>query len=305
MKKAISRIWFGLLLLVFLLAACADAVRLGTTVGAGMGQISKEDKERLDRLALQTERAARPMTDQEEYYLGRAVAATILAQYRLYQNDRLTRYLNEIGQSLALASDRPFTFGGYRFAVLDSSELNALSCPGGTILVTRGMVLKAQNEEELSAILAHEIGHVSNRDGSKAIQQSRWMEVITLLGTEAAKKASGAELTKLVSLFEGSVQDVVKTLMVKGYSREQEENADQSALVIMQRLGYDPNGLVDFLERLSKDQSEGRKQGLLTTHPGLSERVSQARSLIAGNQWGPKNHSERDRRFQQIIQSLR
>ena len=305
MKQFASWKWIGFLFLVFFLAGCADAVRLGTTVGAGMGQISKEDKERLDRLAVQTERAARPMTDQEEYYLGRAVAATILGQYRLYQNDRLTRYLNEIGQSLALASNRPFTFGGYRFAVLDTNELNALSCPGGTILVTRGMLLKARSEEELSAILAHEIGHVSNRDGSKAIQQARWMEVITLLGTEAAKKVSGAEMAKLVSLFEGSVQDVVKTLMVKGYSREQEGNADQSALVVMQRLGYDPNGLVDFLGRLSKDQSEGRNQGLLTTHPGMSERASQARSLIVSNQWTPKNHSERDRRFQQIIQSIR
>jgi predicted Zn-dependent protease len=305
MKKAASWKGIGFLFLVLVLAGCADAVRLGTTVGTGMGQISKEDKEKLDRLALQTERAARPMTDQEEYYLGRAVAATILGQYRLYQNDRLTRYLNEIGQSLALASDRPFTFGGYRFAVLDTNELNALSCPGGTVLLTRGMLLKAQNEEELSAIMAHEIGHVSNRDGSKAIQQARWMEVITLLGTEAAKKVSGAEMTKLVSLFEGSVQDVVKTLMVNGYSREQEGNADQIALVIMQRLGYDPNGLVDFLGRLSKEQSEGRKQGLLTTHPGMSERASQARSLIVSNQWTPKNHSERDRRFQQIIQSLR
>jgi len=305
MKMSISWKWIGFLFLLFVLAGCAEAVRLGTTIGAGTGQISKEDKERLDRLALQTERAARPMTDQEEYYLGRAVAATILGQYRLYQNDRLTRYLNEIGQSLALASDRPFTFGGYRFAVLDSNEINALSSPGGIVLVTRGMLLKTQSEEELAAILAHEIGHVSNRDGSKAIQQARWMEVITLLGTEAAKKAGGAEMTKLVSLFEGSVQDVVKTLMVKGYSREQEGNADQSALVIMQRLGYDPNGLVDFLGRLNKEQTEGRKQGLLTTHPGMSERANQARSLIVSNQWAPRNHSERDRRFQQILQPLR
>jgi beta-barrel assembly-enhancing protease len=305
MKMALPWKWIGFLFLLYFLAGCADAVRLGTTVGAGTGQISKEDKERLDRLALQTERAARPMTDQEEYYLGRAVAATILGQYRIYPNDRLTRYLNEIGQSLALASDRPFTFGGYRFAVLDSTEINALSSPGGIVLVTRGMLLKTQSEEELAAILAHEIGHVSNRDGSKAIQQARWMEVITLLGTEAAKKAGGAEVTKLVSLFEGSVQDVVKTLLVKGYSREQEGNADQSALVIMQRLGYDPNGLVDFLGRLSREQSEGRKQGLLTTHPGMIERASQARSWIVSSQWVPRNHSERDRRFQQVMQTMR
>jgi len=233
------------------------------------------------------------------------VGATILGQYPLYRQERVTRYLNEIGQSLALASDRPFTYGGYRFAVLDSDDLNALSCPGGIILITRGMMRKAQNEEELAAVLAHEIGHVSNRDGTKAIQQARWTEVAALLGAEAAKRAGGAETGKLLSLFEGSVQDVVKNLLVNGYSREQEGNADMSALTILQRLGYDPNGLADFLERLGKESSGGRNQGLFTTHPGMRERAGQVRSMIASKSWARKSHPERDRRFQQVMQSLR
>ena len=305
MKKPTYLYGAGLLLLAFFLFGCAEAVRVGTTIGAGTGKISKEEKERLDRLAVQTERAARPMTDQEEHYLGRAVAATILGQYRLYFNDRLTRYLNEAGQSLALASDRPFTFGGYRFAVLDTEEVNALSCPGGTILISRGMLRRAQNEEELAAILAHEIAHVSNRDGQKAIRQARWMEVVTLLGSEAARKAGGAEMAKLVSLFEGSVQDVVKTLTVSGYSREQEGNADRSALAFLQRSGYDPNGLPDFLRKLSKEQTGGGRAGMFTTHPGMGDRENGARSIIAANRWPLKNHADRDRRFQQIIQPLR
>ena len=305
MKKFSCLYGAGLLLLFIFLFGCAEAVRVGTTIGAGAGKISLEEKERLDRLAVQTERAARPMTDQEEHYLGRAVAATILGHYRLSQNDRLTRYLNEAGQSLALASHRPFTFGGYRFAVLDSEEVNALACPGGIILITRGMLRRAQNEEELAAILAHEIGHVSNRDGLKAIQQARWLEVVTLLGSEAARKVGGAEMAKLVSLFEGSVQDVFKTLMVSGYSREQEVQADRSALALLQRSGYDPNGLPDFLRKLGKEQTGGGKAGMFTTHPGMEGRESGARSVIAANRWHLKNHAERDRRFQQAIQSLR
>jgi predicted Zn-dependent protease len=305
MKKFFGLYGAGLVLLLFLVFGCAEAVRVGTTIGAGTGKISKEDKERLDRLAVQTERAARPMTDQEEHYLGRAVAATILGQYRLYRDDRLARYLNEVGQSLALASERPFTFGGYRFGVLDSEEVNALSCPGGTILITRGMLRRAQNEEELAAILSHEIGHVSNRDGLKAIQQGRWMEVVTLLGSEAARKAGGAEMTKLVSLFEGSVQDVVKTLLTSGYSREQEGHADRGALTLLQRFGYDPTGLPDFLRELGKEQTGGGKAGMFTTHPGMGERENVARSIIAANRWPLRNHVERDRRFQQALQSIR
>jgi beta-barrel assembly-enhancing protease len=305
MKKNLGFCAAGLLFLFLLVWGCAEAVRVGTTIGAGTGAISPEEKERLDRLALQTERAARPMTDQEEHYLGRAVAATILGQYRLYRNDRATRYLNEAGQALALNSDRPFTFAGYRFAILDSEEVNALSCPGGTILLTRGMLRRAQNEEELAAIVAHEIGHVSNRDGLKAIQQARWMEVVTLLGSEAARKAGGPEMAKLVSLFEGSVQDVVKTLMVSGYSREQESEADRSALALLKRSGYDPNGLPDFLRQMGREQMGGGRAGMFATHPGMGQRETEARSIIAANRWTAEGHAARDRRFQQAFQSLR
>ena len=305
MRRSLALWAAGLALLCLFVFGCAEAVRVGTTISAGTGKISKEEKERLDRLAAQSERAARPMTDQEEHFLGRAVAATILGRYRLFRNDRATRYLNEAGQSLALGSDRPFTFAGYRFGILDSEEVNALSCPGGTILLTRGMLRRAQNEEELAAILAHEIGHVSGRDGLKAIQQARWMEVAALIGSEAARKAGGAETAKLVSLFEGSVQDVVKTLLVSGYSREQEVAADRSALFLLQRFGYDPGALPDFLRKLGREQTGAGKAGMFATHPGMAGRETEARSLIAANRWAARNHAERDRRFQQVIQSIR
>jgi predicted Zn-dependent protease len=289
------------LVIQVIFAGCAEVVTVGTTISQQMGQISKEDKEKLDRMALESEKAARPMTEQEEYYVGRAVAATILGKYRLYSNERLTRYINEVGQAVALASDRPFTYGGYRFAVLDTNEVNALACPGGIIFITRGMLKRAQNEEELAAILAHEVGHVNHKDGLGAIQRARWVQVVTLLGSEAAKKVSGAELAKLVSLFEGSVNDVVKTLIVSGYSREQEAAADLSAMTFMYRAGYEPYGLSDFLGRLSKEQTGGAGQGLFATHPGMTERVAKARSAIAANKWPQVGHQIRDRRFQQSM----
>ena len=295
-------VWGAMFLVIAaILAGCAEVVKVGTSVGQEMGTISKEDKEKIDRMALETEKAARPMTEQEEYYLGRAVAATILGKYRVYSNEPLARYINEVGQAVVLASDRPFTYGGYHFVILDTDEVNALSCPGGIIFITRGMLKKAQNEEELAAILAHEVGHVNHKDGVGAIQRARWVQVATLLGSEAAKKVSGAELAKLLSLFEGSVNDVVKTLLVSGYSREQEETADLSALTFMYHLGYDPRGLSDCLEKLAKEQTGGTGQGLFSTHPGMTERLAKVRSVIAEKKWPRTNHLARDRRFQQAI----
>jgi len=301
MKKGIF-LWMALgLIPLVLLAGCAEVVQMGTAVGAGMGKISKEDKEALDRLAVQTAKAVRPMTGREEYYVGRAVAATILSQYRLLADQRLTSYVNTVGQAVALASNRPFTFGGYRFAILDTEEVNALACPGGIIFITRGMLRKAKNEDELAAILAHEVAHVSQKHGLAAIQSARWAEVVTTLGSHAARKLSGAEQAKLVSLFEGSVDDVVKTLLVKGYSREQEGAADSDALNFLRRLGYSPYGLADFLERMAQEQSGGAGRGIFATHPGMNQRLARARSTISQNQWPRSREPKRDQRFRQLL----
>jgi beta-barrel assembly-enhancing protease len=282
--------------------ACAEVTQVGTTIGQGMGKISPQDKEAIDRLAAQTEKAARPMTDEEEYYVGRAVAATILSQYRLWTPEPITKYINEVGQTVALSSDRPLTYGGYHFALLDSAEVNALACPGGTIFITRGMLKKAQNEEELASILAHEVGHVNHKDGLQAIQKSRWTQVVTMLGSTATQKLAGADLAKLISLFEGSVNDVVKTLVVTGYSRDQETAADRSALAFAHRAGYDPWGLPHYLEKLAKEQSQGANQGLFSTHPGMADRLTKAKALLAENKWPYTTYPIRDGRFQQIIQ---
>jgi beta-barrel assembly-enhancing protease len=287
-------------LLALFLTGCAEVVQVGTAVGEGMGKISKEDRESIDRMAKQTAKAARPMTEQEEYYVGRAVAATILGRYRLYSNERLTAYVNSIGQALALASDRSYIFGGYHFAILDTEEANALACPGGMIFITRGMLKKAQNEDQLAAILAHEVAHVNHKDGLASIQKSRWVEALSILGSETARKLGGAEMTKLVSLFEGSVDDVAKTLLVNGYSREQEMEADLGALAFLNRLGYSPYGLTDSLEKMAREQTGGSKQGIFATHPGMNQRLASSKSAIAKNQWPRKDDPVRDRRFREL-----
>jgi beta-barrel assembly-enhancing protease len=292
---------FAILLGFCFPAGCADVVRVGTSVGQGMGAISSENKDSIDRLAVSTEKAARPMTEKEEDYVGRAVAATLLGKYRLCADPDVTRYVNEVGQAVALSSDRPLTFGGYHFAVLDTEEENALSCPGGIILITRGMLRTTRNEEELAAILAHEVAHVNHKDGLAAIRKSRWVEVATLMGSEAAKQFSGADLTHLVSLFEGSVHDVVTTLVVNGYSREQESAADRSALTFLVRAGYDPRGLTNYLQTLAAEQKSGARGGIFATHPGITDRLVRAREVIAENGWPQIQHPVRDQRFAGIV----
>ena len=282
---------------ILVFTGCAHVVDVGTTAAHEAGLITKQEKDYYDRRAQETESAVRPMTDREEYYVGRAVAATVLGQYRLYRDERVNLYLNQVGQALALASDRPLTYGGYHFAVLDTDEVNALACPGGTILITRGMLNRARNEEELAAILAHEIAHVNHKDGVEAIQRSRWVQAATALGADAARQLGQGQLDELASLFEGSVGDVVKTLLVNGYSRADELAADQTAMIIMVRLGYDPNGLTDYLARLAQEQGAGAQGGFFATHPGMGDRLAEARAAITVNKWRRVDHQVRDERF--------
>ncbi|HRT27525.1 MAG TPA: M48 family metalloprotease [Syntrophales bacterium] len=276
---------------------CAEVAKVGTEIGYQQGLITKEMKEGIVKSAEQAEAASRPMTAEEEYFLGRAVGAEILSRYPLYRNERLTRYVNEIGNVVALSSDRPVTYSGYHFAILDTDEANAFACPSGTIFVTRGMLRRTQNEDELAAVLAHEAGHVNHRDGVNSIQKSRWAQVIATLGTEAARTLSGKDLAKLTDLFAGSVSDVVKTIIVNGYSRDQELTADQSALVFLHRAGYDPRALTSYLGRLAKEQTGGASAGFFSTHPGMDKRLAAAQTYLDRQNWAPVDRTARDRRF--------
>ncbi|GLI53834.1 MULTISPECIES: M48 family metalloprotease [Thermodesulfovibrio] len=225
-----------------------------------------------------TEKAARPISDEEEYYIGRAVAARMFLYYTLYENHELTNYINSIGKVIALHSEKPFTFGGYHFALLNSNEINAFACPGGIVFLTKGMLKLAKSEDELAAIIAHEIAHVNHRDGINSIKQARWTEALTIIGTTAAKQYGDEDLLKLVNIFENSIDDILKTLIVNGYSKTQEYAADEKALQYLAKAGYNPYAVLNVLERLRQStKSEG---GILNTHPDTTDRINNLKDKI-------------------------
>jgi predicted Zn-dependent protease len=261
-----------LLLLVPLLAGCATATQVATTVAVSTGYMTQGQKQALDKTAVKVEKAARPVSETEEYYIGRGVAATILTKYSLYRNPTVTEYVNYVGNAVVMGSPRPYTYGGYHFAVLDTDEVNAFACPGGTIFVTRGMLRLVRSEDELAAVLSHEVGHVAEKHGLQAISSARWTEVVTTLATETAKAYTAAEMASLMDLFQGTVDDVFKTLVVNGYGREQEMQADMLAIGCMKTCGYDGRQFVSLLDRLEQT-SKQTSQGIFSTHPGIAERI--------------------------------
>ena len=99
---------------------------------------------------------------EQEYYLGRGVAAHAIATYGLDPDEGTQAYVRKIGAALVEAAPRiRSTYGGYHFAVLNSPTPNGMSGPGGYVLITRGALDLARSEDEVAAVLAHEIAHVS------------------------------------------------------------------------------------------------------------------------------------------------
>lgn len=224
-------------------------------------------------------RANEDLTPQQEYYLGRAFGAQVLSTRRPLMNDRVNRYVNHVGQALARFSDRPETWAGYRFLVLDTPEVNAFAAPGGFIFVTRGLVALTRNEAELAAVLAHEIAHVDREHGLKAVRKDRLTKAAVGIGADAAQTFGDSRLQEVVTAFEDSVTDLTRTIVNSGYSRETEYEADAQALVILTRAGYPPQALVTMLEAL-KGLPKAGEGGFTKTHPTPDQRLGEVKKEL-------------------------
>ncbi len=242
------------------------------------------------------------ITPEQEYYIGRAVGANILRQYSPYAEARANAYLNLLGQTLAMASDRPETFGGYHFLILDSGEINAFAAPGGLVFVSRGMLACADSEDTVAAILAHEIGHVARQHGLKAIKTSRLKDAGLAIGQAAVEEYGSAELAQVTSAFSGSIDDITSTLVNSGYSREAEREADLAAVEILKRTGYDPNALVRMLERM-KTRLQPGGPGFAKTHPDPAVRIAEIRKSLPDSPV-PPGPPQRQARYQAALGKL-
>jgi len=280
--------WLALLILVtFVVGGCGGTSAIIPAAAVAYKGASKAAE------------ASRPINDSEEYYVGRAVAARILGKYKLDQNPKLTEYVNEVGNTVARKSSRPNPFKGYHFAVLDTQEINAFACPGGMIFITRGLLQTCKNEDQLAAVLAHEVGHVANKDGINSISQARWTQVFTSMGTEAAKQYGGVA-GNLVGLFEGSIDDVFKTIVVNGYSRQAEETADAAALTELTKAGYDPNAMVILLTTMEA-KGKGSSSGIFKTHPPTSERLAKVKASVGQTPAEAQGEKIRTERFKKMV----
>jgi len=266
------------LMLLLCLSSCTPEMQqMGQSILGVTGLVSGSQASTLFTAFDQSSKALSGMSAEQEYYLGRAVSANILGKYPLVNNNALQSYVNRVGMTLAAMSERPETFGGYRFGVFSSPELNAVSGPGGFVFLSSGLVRLLKDEDMLAAVLAHEIAHVVLGHGTDAISTSNFRKAALTIGEGAVQQYGRAEVAILASTFSGSVDDLTKTLLESGYSRRQEYRADRYAVQLMATTGYDPHALLDVLQALKHSKSVG---GWTSTHPEPDDRIEEVQSEL-------------------------
>jgi len=216
--------------------------------------------------------AAETATPEQEYFIGRAVAANILSNYKIWdKSPLLTAYLNYICGAIVINSPQPHIFNGYHVAILDNNDINAFTTSGGHIFLTRGLIGIAKTEDALAAVIAHEVAHNQLKHSLKAIKTSRVTNAFLITATAGGAAIMGMNAEEFAEVLNESVGEIMQTMVNSGYSREQEYEADIAAMCFMAAAGYQPSGLIDMLNELNTVHKIGL--GLSKTHPAPRQRI--------------------------------
>jgi predicted Zn-dependent protease len=259
------------------------------------GENSNDVFSNMDRIFNEAEYIPTP---EDEYYLGRAVAANILTQYIPYTaNPALTMYLNHICQALVINSSMAFAYNGYYVMILDSQEYNAFATPGGHIFLTKGLVEAAVSEDALAAIIAHELAHIMLKHGMQMIDEMKLETEIDGMSQQAA--AIAGNTNQNVLNFRNSVSEYFYIMVRNGYSQPQEFEADTAAIIILAATGYSPRGLLEMLRTLQRVQSR-QSGGFNNTHPTPTERIANVEKQLSIYRL-PDTSSVRMERFNYIM----
>ncbi|MCX5752623.1 MAG: M48 family metallopeptidase [Candidatus Krumholzibacteria bacterium] len=207
----------------------------------------------------------------DEVKMGQEMSAEVAKQYTIYNNAAVTAYVQGVGNKIVQHCDRQDI--EYHFAVINKNEVNAFAIPGGYIYVYTELMRDADDEAELAAVIAHEVGHVAARHSTERMTAMYGYQFVASLVLGQNPNACA----KLVT-------DMAATGGFLKYSRKDEHEADELGAKYLYAAGYDPRGMVDLLNKLKGlETTEPTKfDTWFMTHPATSERLARVETEIAG-----------------------
>jgi len=200
----------------------------------------------------------------KEVQIGQSIVHEIESKYKLVDDPLVQKRVEDIGRKIASVCDRKDI--DYHFKAIDDEEEdpNAFALPGGFIYVNKALMERVASDDELAAVLGHEVGHIVARHSIKKLQAMIGYSILRILVAQAPK-------TQEV----GNAADIAFTEIMLGYARDDELLADQLASRYAKLAGYDPHGMITFLEKL---QDMNRRKPLrpktyFKTHPYVPDRI--------------------------------
>ena len=220
------------------------------------------------------------MSKEDELRIGAEEHPKLIKEFGgAYTDAKLRAYIRRIGLKLAGFSetrDLPYTF-----TILNDDKVNALALPGGYVYITRGLLALAENEAEMAGVLAHEIGHVTARHSAERYSTAMATNIgLMLLGVIGSSAGLPSGVGRIIGFGAQAA--------LRGYSREQELEADMLAVRYMTRAGYSPDGMTSFfykmqahaeLERAMEGKQGEAENNIMSTHPRTAQRINQAIGL--------------------------
>src|SRR5437667_232143 len=210
-------------------------------------------------------------SEQQDVDIGRQSAAQAERQLPLLNDPRVENYAGQIIRRLAAAA--PGAHYPYQIRVVNASDINAFSLPGGFMYVNRGLIEAARREPELAAVLAHEMAHVALRHGTHQASKAYMTQAgIGILGGLLGRGGNPSQVFQVI----GGLG--LNALFLK-FSRDDEYQADTVGAQIMARAGYDPRSMADFFQVLRNQQKSdpGRLATFFSDHPAAADRETRIR----------------------------
>lgn len=217
------------------------------------------------------------MTTEEEKKLGKKIILEMEKKVDWVRDLTLQTFINRVGHSLvAQAGPTPFEF---KFYLINGTDPNAYAIPGGHIILTTGLLVSTENEQEVAGVISHEIAHVMARHVVQIIERSKRLNIASMAAIIAGVLlGGGGKASEAVAV---TAMAATEALALK-YTREMEVEADQNGLQYAIRAGYDPNGLIAFMNKIYKLSltSGSRVPTYLSTHPAIEDRIALMENLL-------------------------
>jgi len=233
------------------------------------------------------------ISSDQEVSIGKEMDQQVRSSEKILNDSLWQIYISEMGQKVVAVSDRKDL--PYHFAVIESDQVNAFATPGGFVYVYSGLIREVDQESELAAVMAHEISHVVGRHGIKRLQLA--MGATILLDLALGQKSQNTQALAQAAL----------GIILQGYSRSEESEADNFGITYMTRAGWNPNGAVAMFEKLaalSGNQPEGFFEKLSSSHPDTQSRIAAAKSEISRMPPLSAGLTENTPRFEQLKKRL-